>query len=135
MRVVLDTNVYISAILFGGVCEEILETLSRRESVVFISPFILAEVAVVLKKKFGWETEPINFVLEDLRERTVLIKPSLGVKVIKSRADDNKILDCALAIRADFLVSGDKKHILPLKNFKGIKIVSPKEFLEVIRLE
>lgn len=132
MKIVLDTNVYISAVLFGGICEEILETLFHKEGVIFISPFILSEITMVLKKKFDWQAEQINLVLGDLKERTVLIKPGLGAKAIKQKTDDNKILDCALAAQADFLVSGDKRHILPLKSVKGIKIISPREFLRII---
>lgn len=119
MRVVLDTNVYISAILFGGVAEKVLEWLSQNES--FIR---------VLGLKFGWDERQITLVLGHLRDRTVLIRPRVRVDVITEKMADNRILACAVAAEADFLISGDRKHLLSLKTFKGIKIVSPREFLD-----
>jgi putative PIN family toxin of toxin-antitoxin system len=129
MRVVLDTNIYISAILFGGVSEKVLEALSQREALIFISPFIVREIRDVLKKKFGWDRARIALMLDDLQELTLLIRPAVKINAILERKDDNQILACALAAKADVLISGDRKHILPLKMFQGIKIVSPREFL------
>lgn len=126
---VLDTNVYISAILFGGMAEKVLERLSQQGSFIFISPFILDEVERVLREKFGWQEMQIRVALDDLRERTTLVVPDEGVDVITAKEDDNRILECATAANAALLISGDRKHILPLKTFRGIKIVSPGEFL------
>lgn len=56
--------------------------------------------------------------------------PKVKVSIIKSKDDDNRILECALESKADYIISGDKRHILPLKELEGIKIVSVSEFLE-----
>lgn len=131
MRVVLDTNIYISAILFGGMAEKVLEALSQREALIFISPFIVREIRDVLKRKFGWDQTRIAFVLENLQERTLFIRPTVDVHAIVTKEDDNQILACALAAKVDILISGDRKHILSLKTFQGIKILSPREFLHL----
>ena len=131
MRVVLDTNVYISAIISGGMCEKLLERLSQKEGLIFISPFILNEIQEILTRKFGWNRSMIKTVTEDLNEKTVMIKSGLKVDLIKSKKDDNRILECALAANADFLISGDKKHILPLGKINGVQILSPRKFLDV----
>lgn len=131
MRVVLDTNIYISAILFGGVAEKVLGVLSQRGALIFISPFIVKEIQNVLKIKFGWDRKQIVFVLKDLQEHTLPIHTKIDVNVILSKKDDNQILACALAAEADVLISGDRKHILSLKMFHGVKIVSPREFLRL----
>lgn len=61
-----------------------------------------------------------------------VVIPKTEVNVIKSDREDNKILECASEIGADFVVSGDK-HLLGLNEFQGIKIVRPKEFLEILK--
>lgn len=131
IKAVLDTNVYISAILFGGKPEKILDLAKRRKIEVFISNSILQELAGVLKTKFNSSDWRINQILESVGEDTALVFPCRKVKVVKKKDSDNRILECALEVKADFIVSGDKKHILPLKKFRGIKILSPSEFLEI----
>lgn len=129
MRVVLDTNVYLSAILFGGTAEKVLERISQRGDFIFISPFIRDEIARVLAAKFRWGERKIAVVLDDLDEKTILVRPAVRLAVIAEKDDDNRILECAVAVEADYLISGDRKHILPLRNFRGTEVVSLSEFL------
>ena len=111
MRVVLDANVYISALLVGRGCEEIL-TLGRTGVIqVLSSPEIIDEVASVLRRKFHWSSADIRPFLDEASDL------------------------CRMMVRvdpADVIVTGDKKHLLPLKKYRGIPIVSPAEFLEQI---
>jgi len=130
MRVVLDTNIYISAIVFGGVCENLLDRLRLKRVEVLISAFILQEVKEVLEKKFKWKNEDVRLAIYDIEKRTTFIETKSKVNIIKKKKDDNHILECALDGRADLIITGDTKHILPLQNFRGIKIVTPRQFLK-----
>lgn len=130
MRVVLDTNVYISAIIIGGDCEKLLKKLEKEGIEILISLPILEEITKVLKEKFSWDDFMIQTVIYDILQKTTLIEPKQKLSIIKAAKADNRILECALEGKAHFLISGDKRHILPLKKLNSIKIVSPKEFLK-----
>ena len=132
MKVVLDTNVYISAIIMGGICEKVLEEIRKRGIEILISPDIVKEIAKVLKEKFLWNDLMIQTVIYDILQRAILITPTSKVSIIKEKKKDNRILECALEGEAHFIISGDKKHILPLKQFRKIKIISPKDFLKML---
>jgi len=133
-RVVLDTNVYISAILFGGKPEKIRRLSKERKIELLISEAIIAEITEILRKKFNWESWQISQVIDEIREAAALIIPYKNISVIKEDDDDNRILECAIEGRAQYIVSGDEHHILPLKHYQGIKILSPDEFLKEISL-
>ena len=134
IRVVLDTNVYISAILFGGKPEKIRNLAKGGEIELLISEFIIAEIAEILRKKFRWENWKISETISEIREITTLIIPSLKISVVTKDLLDNRILECAVEGKAQYIVTGDKQHLLPLKEYKGIKILSPTEFLEELNL-
>ncbi len=132
IRVVLDTNVYLSAILFGGKCAHFRELARKGKIEIFVYEFILAEIAGVLRRKFEWENWQITLVLEEIRSFTTLVVPYRKLDVIENDEADNRILECALEARAHYVVSGDKRHLLPLKEFEGIKIINPGEFLKLL---
>lgn len=132
MRVVLDANVYIFALLVGRGCEEIL-TLGRTGVIqVLSSPEIIDEVASVLRRKFRWSPEDIRPFLDEARDLCRMIPFDPAEVEFPADPADAKILACAVAGKADVIVTGDKKHLLPLKRYRGIPIVSPAEFLEQI---
>lgn len=132
-KVVADTNVYISAILFGGKPEEVRDLAWKGEIEFLLSEEILGEIARVLKRKFGWSDQPISETLEEIRDISTLIIPIKTLSVIKEKESDNRILECAVEGKAQYIVSGDKHHLLPLKEFRGISILSLGEFLRSIR--
>ena len=133
IRVVADTNVYISAIVFGGTCESVL-ALARAGIVdLFISGAIRREVRLVLADTFGWTETRVREALAEIDGMTTLVKTSVRCSGILVHDDDHRILECALASQADFLVTGDKKHFHPLKSFQGIRIVSPRQFLDLLK--
>jgi len=132
MRVVLDANVYISALLVGRGCEEIL-TLGRTGVIqVLSSPEIIDEVASVLRRKFHWSPADIRPFLDEASDLCRMIPFDPAEVEFPADPADAKILACAVAGKADVIVTGDKKHLLPLKKYRGIPIVSPAEFLEQI---
>lgn len=129
LKVVLDTNIYISAILFGGNPERIRKLFKEKELEILISEVMIAEIAEVLRKKFNWESWQISQIIDDIRETATLIIPDQTLSIAKKDEYDNRILECAVEGKAQYIVSGDKQHLLPLKEYQGVKILSPAEFL------
>ncbi len=133
-RVVIDTNVFVSGLNFAGRPGEILELFIKGNIEVFISPFILSEIERILRERFEWSEGNIRSVLNQIKRQTILVHPKLKVTVIKWKDDDNRILECAIEGKVQYLISGDRKHLLPLKEYQGTKIISPFEFLELLFL-
>jgi len=129
IKAVFDTNIYISAIIFGGNPRQCLELARTREIELFSSKAILLELSKKLQVKFKWDREEIEEVIEGLAYFIKLVEPKTKINLIKDNPD-NRILEAAGEARADYIISGDKKHILSLKKFKNIQIFSAKEFLD-----
>jgi len=131
IRVTLDTNVYISAILFGGKAEVIRSFSKQGKIEVFVSEVILAEIGKVLRRKFYWQSWQIAQVLDDIRDFSTLVTPYETISCIKEDDADNRILECAVEGKAKYVVSGDK-HLLSLREYRGIKIVTPATLLDML---
>ena len=134
IKVVLDTNVYISGVLFGGKSETIRSLAKEGKIVILVSEEILAELAGVLKRKFNWLDWQISELIEDIRAFATLVTPAFHLSIIKKDHQDNRFLECAIEGKAQYIVSGDKRHLQSLKNYKGIEILSPDRFLEVDKI-
>jgi putative PIN family toxin of toxin-antitoxin system len=132
-RVVLDTSIYISAIIFGGKPEEVFLLAKEKEIELFVSAAIIAEVATKLSDKFRWSNADVTDFIREIGEAATIIKPSRQLAVIEADESDNRILECAVHARAEYIVSGDQQHLLPLKNYNGIEIISPARFLKRIK--
>lgn len=132
LNLVLDTNVFISAFNFDAKPELIVRLIGSGQTKGFISRFIIAEVCATLKTKFKYREEKIDQAEDLLLNCFTLIEPQININVVKNCPPDNKILACAVAAKADYLISGDKKHLLLLKKIKNIPIVSPDQFLKLI---
>lgn len=132
-KVVIDTNVFISGLNFIGKPSEVLELFIKGEIEVYISPFILREIEKILRKKFSWNERQLQKVLDKIKKKAIMVQPRTKISIIKTKKDDNRILECALEGKVQYLISGDERHILPLKNFQGIKILSPIEFLKLFK--
>ncbi|MCL5884151.1 MAG: putative toxin-antitoxin system toxin component, PIN family [Deltaproteobacteria bacterium] len=130
MKVVLDSNVFLSALLLGRNCEEILELSRARVIEVLVSEEILSELERVLRKRFRWTESDIREFSDELREIGTLVDCGAGNIEFSPDPGDAKILACAVAGKADVIVTGDKKHLLPKKKFRGIPILSPADFLD-----
>jgi putative PIN family toxin of toxin-antitoxin system len=128
LKVVLDTNIYISAILFDGKSEDIIKLVREGIVEVLISEAVILEIAEVLRRKFGWESWQISQVIDGIRETATLTIPHQSISLLEDDAD-NRVLECAIEGDAGYIITGDKRHLLPLKEREGIRIVSPDEFL------
>jgi len=133
-KVVIDTNVFVSGLTFKGKPREVLDLIWRGDIEACISSFIFKELEETLKKDFSWDRDQIKHTIEKIKAKTILIQPKNKVSVIKENDDDNRILEFAIEGRVQYLISGDRKHLLPLKEYQGTKILSPAEFLKVLFL-
>lgn len=131
-KIVADTNVLISAIIYGGVCDQVLKLVRTGELELLISPQIISELGDVLYWKFRFAPEKVKEAMERIQRISTLVFPVQRVSIIKKHDPDNRILECALEGKAQCIVSGDEHHLLPLREFRGIKILSPAEFLRLL---
>lgn len=135
VRVVLDTNVVISSALIQlGNPASIFRMIISGEINNSTTQEIIDEIKEVLERPKV--TKRINlvereFILHAFEEFSEKIKSGLIFDEVKDDPDDNKILECAVAAAADYIISGDD-HLLNLKGFRGIKIVTPAEFVRIM---
>ncbi|OJI09319.1 putative toxin-antitoxin system toxin component, PIN family [candidate division WWE3 bacterium CG09_land_8_20_14_0_10_39_24] len=131
IKAVLDTNVYISAIIFGGNPRAIIELCINNMVDTYTSSLILLEIAKKLQSKFLWNRTDVALAIKTISKTSKVIVPQQKFNVVNEDPTDNKIIECAVAASASFIVTGDR-HLLSLEKFKGIKIVSPKDFLSFV---
>ncbi|MCL6106498.1 MAG: putative toxin-antitoxin system toxin component, PIN family [Actinobacteria bacterium] len=135
-KAVFDTNIYVSAAAFGGKLE-ILFRLSwspHRQFKLYTSNDILKEtVRVLASDKFQFTRDEIADAVASIIEAADVVEPKTKISVV-SDEPDNRILECAIKTMADYLVSGDA-HLLDLKEYKGIRILKPAQFLALLEKE
>ena len=129
-RVVFDTNVYVSAIVFGGTPEILFDMARSNEIKLLVSRPILLEVSRILFRKLKIERHTVLEAVSEIRRISELIVPKKRLHQIKEDEPDNRILECALEGHADAIITGDKKHIRVLGQFEGIPIYLPAEYIK-----
>ena len=129
-RVVLDTNVFISSIVFGGKPKLIINLLQEKKIVAVTTPILIAELLEILTKKFQFIPPKIALVQELLNENFTIVHPTEVIDVVRDD-DDNKVLEAATEGKCHFVVTGDK-DLLDIKIFKNIPILTPEDFLSNI---
>jgi putative PIN family toxin of toxin-antitoxin system len=128
VRVVFDTNIFISAFaISGSLAERAILKVIEGGDILVISKEIIDEVLSVLSLKFSHDREAVSHVAVILSELGELVKPTRKISIFKDDPD-NRILECAIYGKADALVTGDKE-MLRLREYSGIKIISLKEYL------
>lgn len=136
MKITTDTNVLISSTFWYGDSNRILEKVENNEVELILSKEIIKEFSEVLnykeiKDKIKNKNLEINRTKEKIISLSTLVEPKLKFNEIKDDPDDNIILECAVEGNVDFIISQDK-HLLKLKGFKEIKIITPEEFLKIL---
>jgi len=127
-RVVLDTNIYLSGIIFGGNSRHILDLIIKKKIEAITSPAILLEISQKLKQKFKWSSDKIFLTIKTIIKTTRIIKPKEKLSVVRVDKSDNKIIEAAVESNSNYIISGDK-HLLKIKKYKKIRIVTPTEYL------
>lgn len=128
MRVVFDSNIYISALVVpGSQAEQALVRILDGTDSLLISKAILDEVLATLARKFSRDREMLSQTAVILSEMAEVVKPEHTVSILKDDPD-NRILECAEAGQATYIVTGDKA-MLRLKRYRGIRLISLREYL------
>jgi putative PIN family toxin of toxin-antitoxin system len=129
VKVVFDTNVLVSALVFpGGRGEVALRRILEEQDQLVISKPILNELLRVLGSKFSRDAEELAHVAVLLSELAITVHPRRRLRVVKDEPD-NRILECALTGRAEAIVTGDRA-LLALGEYRGVRVVSLREYLE-----
>ena len=133
MRVVFDTNVVMSASFWRGTPFDCLAAWAQGRCEAVVSPALLAEYHETIEELIIEypERKPVAWV-ETMTESAELVFPVERATGATADAGDEMVLECALGAEVDCIVSGDKKHLLPLREYRGIRIVSPAEFLRLV---
>jgi putative PIN family toxin of toxin-antitoxin system len=133
IRVVLDTNVLISAVIYGGNPRRVLEAVISGTVQMSVSEDLVQELQDVLQRpQFGLSIQYIHNTVAEFTSLAEWVAPQKHHELVVEDSSDNLILDCAVAAEADYLVTGDS-HLLRLHKFGEMRIVTPQELLEVLQ--
>jgi putative PIN family toxin of toxin-antitoxin system len=130
-RVTVDTNVLISALVFEGLPGEFLALARAGSFQLITSPALLDELDEKLRFKFLWSPARASQVRRELEMLCEVVSTVNHLVIVKDDPDDDRVLECAVAGRADTIVSGDR-HLLKLGSYDGIAILSVRQFLDRI---
>lgn len=129
MRVVADTNVLVSALIFPGGAPETVYRLALEGRLELVtSTTLLAELGRVLTTKFGWDAARTEAAVAAVIRVAELVEPREPVAEIEADSADDRVLEAAAEGNADAIVSGDR-HLLALGSWRGVKLESPASFL------
>ncbi|MBS3174881.1 putative toxin-antitoxin system toxin component, PIN family [Candidatus Woesearchaeota archaeon] len=139
MKITVDTNILISATFWNGDSQKIIELVEENKVILVLSKEILKEYAEVLQyKDIQEKVEKHKLALKHsilkIAQISTIVEPHQKLSIIKEDPDDNIILECALEGKVDYIISQDK-HLLKFNGFEGIKILTPKDFLQVFPKE
>ncbi|HEX5852258.1 MAG TPA: putative toxin-antitoxin system toxin component, PIN family [Solirubrobacteraceae bacterium] len=131
VRALCDTNVLVSAFIAGGPPSRVIEaSMEGRIELVLADP-VLSELERVLTLKLGFEPERVREITALLIDISVARAhtPTKGVEEITGDPDDDVVLACGVNAGVDIIVSGDRRHMLPVREHRGIRIISPQALL------
>ncbi len=133
MRVVLDTNIFISGIFWSGDSERVLYTWGNKKFESVTSNHIIEEViATLIDFKIHLPLNILLLWISILSVESVIVEPGEKINIVKDDTHDNKFVEAAVAGKANYIITQDN-HLLKIKEFRGIKILTPKEFLDIFK--
>jgi len=138
MRAVADTNVVVSAFLWGGVPKQLLSAARSQRVDLYTSAALIAELEEILarakfEQRLGRAGSSVKQILSDYLILAKLVRVGEAPAVVHADPDDDQVLACAIAARAELIVSGDR-HLLELSEYQGVPIVTPAEALRRLPL-
>ena len=131
VKVLLDTNILISAMVFGGKPKQILNSILEEEFLAITSPILLAELKEVLNKKFPQRETDFTLTIKNIEEIFRTIQPKEIINILRDD-DDNRVLEAAIEGNCEYIVTGDKE-LLRLKSYQNVKIVTAGEVLKLAK--
>ncbi len=129
--VTADTNIYISALQFGGVPLQLLNQARGGAFRLAVSPPLILEIRRVMGEKFAWPDPRLDDAFARLARFTELVHPTQRVDAVPDDPDDNRILECAVESGSAYIVTGDH-HLLRLGSYGRIAILRAAEFLTLL---
>ena len=129
MRAVADTNIYISALMFGGLPGSFLDLAFLGSFTLITSPALLDELDEKLRLKFAVPQLDATLIRTRLERTAEVVQPGQILRVVPQDPDDDRVIECAVAGNADCIVSGDR-HLLRLGSYASIDILTVRQFLE-----
>ena len=132
-KAVIDTNIFVSAYLGSTNCLSILNAFKNRRFTLILSKPIKKEIKAVLMRPelTGLSEKEVDLFFKINELNTIIMETATPITICRD-PEDNKILEAAIAARADMIVTGDK-DLLTLKNIEGIHIATPREFLQILK--
>ncbi len=136
MKINLETNILIAATFWNGDSERIIQKIEKKEIELILSKEIIEEFSNVLEyeeiqEKIKKKKLEMKRTVEKIISLSTIVEPTEKLFIVKDDHDDNKILECAKAGNVNYLISNDK-HLLNIKQFEEIKIITPQEFLALL---
>ncbi|MBS3092245.1 putative toxin-antitoxin system toxin component, PIN family [Candidatus Pacearchaeota archaeon] len=134
MMAIIDTNIFVSGIFWeGNFCSQIIDEWKNKKFELVSSVEIIDEFVETLKNfKIQMPDEMIEEWRNLIIENSIMVEPTIKLDAIKDDPDDNKFLEAGISGNVDLVISQDK-HLLKLKQYRGIKIVSPEEALLLLK--
>lgn len=133
MKVVLDTNIFVSGIFWKGSSNNIILAWKQKKFTLVSSLPVIEELRQTLKTfRIGMSDEMIEEWTNIIIENSIIVRPMFELHVVKEDPNDNKFIECAVAGKADYIVSQDK-HLLKIGEYENIKTIHPKEFLKILK--
>jgi putative PIN family toxin of toxin-antitoxin system len=132
MKVVLDSNIFISSFYWAGNPRKVFERVTNGLDELYITDGILKEISLVMAdKKFDTSIDEIEEYIKIIESYSIKLSPHGIAEDISRDKDDNKILQCGFEGDVDFIITGDNDLLVLLK-YRKIKIVKPKDYLETV---
>ena len=135
IKAVFDTNILVSATFWTGSSFKLVELADVKKIISILSSELILEYQRIINsdeiiEKVEHKKLILSEVVRRVIEQSILVEPNFKLEVVRDDPNDNKVLECAKAGKVDFVVTNDN-HLLKLKEFEGIRIVTPQEFLEL----
>jgi putative PIN family toxin of toxin-antitoxin system len=132
IRIVADTNIFISALMFGGLPGSFLDLAFQGSFLLVTSPTLLDELDEKLRMKFELPPTDADLIRSRLESISEIVSTVPALAVVKDDPDDDRVLECAIVGRADYIVSGDR-HLLKLGSYNEIPIITARHFMDTLK--
>ncbi len=132
MKISVDTNFLISSTQWDySVSHKLLIRLIKEDIEIFTTKDILTEFSEVLARDFRYNQDEINNIIEKTLAFVKIVEPKEKIEIVKNDPEDNKIIECAIESSSNYIITYDK-HLLNIKEYKGIKIIKPEEVFDIL---
>jgi putative PIN family toxin of toxin-antitoxin system len=132
VSIVADTNVFVSGLFWPGKPHRLLSLAVEKKITLCSSLPLISEFKEIVQRDFQVGLQEADLMVDVLLQSVQLFQTADCVKLVKEDPDDDKVLECALACKADYVVSGDR-HLLALKEFSGIPILTVNQLLNRLK--